>query len=254
MIERTEIKFFESLVTFLEVKKIVEIGVAYGDGTECLCKGASKVGGWVYGFDVWKRHGLKKQFKNFSTKEKVEERLKKAGCDNFTLTKIDSIEQKETLIKLIDSYCPDGIDFAFIDGDHSYLGLKNDFSIVYPRLKSTGVIAFHDTLMIDGCREFVLDLRTKYNDGTYDIVDFPFGCHSNRRIGISLLVKNSYPVIDDPIIEVCGSILSPEKIEEYEKAYLTQKISNRKNRLYDINSKDKMTTNVGTYNRKKYDE
>lgn len=37
------------------------------------------------------------------------------------------------------------IDFLFIDGDHTYTGVKNDFMLYGPLVKS-GVIAFHDLL------------------------------------------------------------------------------------------------------------
>lgn len=36
------------------------------------------------------------------------------------------------------------LDFLFIDGDHSYLGVKRDFNIYSNLVKKGGVIAFHD--------------------------------------------------------------------------------------------------------------
>lgn len=41
---------------------------------------------------------------------------------------------------------PDGIDFAFIDGDHTYEGVKQDWEILRPRMRPFSVVAFHDTL------------------------------------------------------------------------------------------------------------
>ena len=81
-----------------------------------------------------------------------------------------------------------------------------------------GIIAFHDTLRIDGTREFIQDLRTIYNDGTYDIVDFPFG-NLERRVGVSLLVKRSYPIIDIPIDELCNLTDRKELIYQKEIDY-----------------------------------
>ena len=42
------------------------------------------------------------------------------------------------------------IDFAFIDGSHSYAGVKNDLALVYPHVKKGGWIAFHD-MRVDWC-------------------------------------------------------------------------------------------------------
>lgn len=35
-------------------------------------------------------------------------------------------------------------DFIFIDGDHSYEGVKNDIMLYYPRLKKGGIMGGHD--------------------------------------------------------------------------------------------------------------
>jgi len=36
------------------------------------------------------------------------------------------------------------LDFLFIDGDHSYEGVKKDFEMYSPLVKKEGIIAFHD--------------------------------------------------------------------------------------------------------------
>ena len=38
------------------------------------------------------------------------------------------------------------IDLIFIDGDHSYAGVKADWELFLPHLKEFGVVVFHDTL------------------------------------------------------------------------------------------------------------
>lgn len=80
------------------------------------------------------------------------------------------------------------------------------------------MIAFHDTLRISGCREFMLDFRTKFYDGTYDIVDFPFG-NGDRRVGVSLLVKRTYPVLGIGIDEDSGCKSSPIEIYKREQKW-----------------------------------
>jgi predicted O-methyltransferase YrrM len=206
----------EHLALYAQAKTIVEIGVARGDTTASLCRGAAKVGGHVYGFDLWETHGVWNQFERFATRDEVEAKLKEKGHSNFTLTKINSAspEFPATLAKI----CP-SIDLAFIDGDHSYTGLKIDFDAVYPLMSGTGIVAFHDTLRIDGCREFVLDLRTKFNDGTYDIVDLPWGVWPNgQRDGMTLLVKRSFPLFPE-IGEICSSPSTPQEIVRREREW-----------------------------------
>lgn len=38
------------------------------------------------------------------------------------------------------------IDFLFIDGDHSYEGIKRDFDLFAPHVRKFGLVVFHDTL------------------------------------------------------------------------------------------------------------
>ncbi len=222
--------FFASILNMIDAKTCIEIDVQTGKTTELMCEALSD--GHVYGFDNWDEHGLINQFKTqpYSMKD-VENRLHKAELNNFTLTTMDTINDRPNFENKLDELLGSNkIDFAFIDADHSYIGVKNDFEVIYPRLKNSGIIAFHDTLMIDGCREFMLDLRTKYFDGTYDMIDMPFGkLGLAKQLGISLLVKRSFPLIDNAIFEICGSKSSPDQIEINESQWLKDEIEKNKN-------------------------
>jgi len=198
----------ESLVYLNQAQVIVEVGVAEAKSTDWLCRGAKLRGGKVYGYDLWDTHGLNNQFEHWSSKEKCETYLQSKGHTNFELTKINS--RTPEFAELIKTKHP-SIDLAYIDGCHSYDGIKNDFDIIYPLLSECGVIIFHDTLKIDGCREFMIDLRTKFWDGTYDLITFPWGSMFysdgnvvNRRTGISVLTKRSFATLDLPIDEQCN--------------------------------------------------
>ena len=198
----------ESLVYLNQAQVIVEVGVAEAKSTDWLCRGAKLRGGKVYGYDLWDTHGLNNQFQHWSSKEKCEEYLQSKGHTNFELTKINS--RTPEFAELIKTKHP-SIDLAYIDGCHSYDGIKNDFDVIYPLLSECGVIVFHDTLKIDGCREFMIDLRTKFWDGTYDLITFPWGSMFysdgnvvNRRTGISVLTKRSFATLDLPIDEQCN--------------------------------------------------
>lgn len=58
------------------------------------------------------------------------------------------------------------IDFLFIDGDHSYNGVKMDFEMYCPLVREGGIIVFHDALYhADKTEEvdvFWQEIKTKY--------------------------------------------------------------------------------------------
>lgn len=219
---------FSSLITFNRLRTCIEIGVARGTTTAYLCEAVRNTGGHVYGFDAWDKHGTNLQFEQIGSKEIVENYLKEKGFNKFTLIKINS-RKCEEFAKILKSYTPT-IDFAFIDGDHSYEGIKNDFMVVYPLLAENGMIAFHDTLRISGCREFILDLRTTFFDGTYDIVDFPFG-NGDRRVGVSLLVKRTYPILGISVDEDSGSRSGLFKIYKREQEWFKKQQLNAQKKI-----------------------
>lgn len=234
---------FKSIIELNNYKVCVELGVAFGTTSKWFCEALKATGGHLYGFDIWDIHKpdiqkndfLKIQNQNKQAEYEFHEEYKRTGSlelvenylkdfSNYTMYQIDTKSKK--FRKTLPNICP-VIDFAFIDGDHSYNGVLNDFNIIYPLLSNVGTIAFHDTQKIDGCREFVLDLRTKFNDGTFDIVDFPHG-NLDRRVGITLLVKRSFPVLKLEIDEICGSPSSPQEIINREQAWYLQEIKNAK--------------------------
>jgi len=213
-------ELFYSLIKLNKAKTIVEIGVDWGSTTRYLCQAASEIDGKVYGYDGWGDYGPNLSWHHSGSKETVEELLKTNGFTNFELTRVNTLTPE---FKELFNSKHSEVDFAFIDAEHSYEGIKSDFDIVYPKLSSTGIIAFHDTLRIDGCREFVIDLRAKYNDGTFDVVDFPFG-NQNRRVGVTLLVKRTYPLLGLEVDEICGSISNPRDIYLKEQTWFHEQI------------------------------
>lgn len=57
------------------------------------------------------------------------------GCDSHDLNILDNI-----IIRLKGDF----IDFLFIDGDHSYSGVEQDFQMYSPLVRPGGIVAFHD--------------------------------------------------------------------------------------------------------------
>jgi len=72
----------------------------------------------------------------------------------------------DTYIKLR-SYI-DHLDFLFIDGDHSYEGVKQDFLMYGPLVKKGGIIALHDIHPVKGwpVANFWKELKINYNNNS----------------------------------------------------------------------------------------
>jgi hypothetical protein len=253
--ERREFEFLKAHVRFIEAKTVVEVGVQFGDMAVHLAQAVQENGGKYIGFDLWDAHGLNKQFEQMGSKEQVSNVLNAAGVTNFELFQVDTINDRENFKKILAEKHPDGVDFAFIDGDHSYKGVANDFFAVYPLLSPTGVIAFHDTAVIDGCREFMLELRTMYYDGTFDLIDYPFGS-AERHCGVSILSKKSYHLDSVKIDEICGSLRGAGEIEMGEKEFIKDGIWDHQYAVEDYDEEfEILTDKIGHYpGRKKYDK
>lgn len=75
---------------------------------------------------------------------------------------------QETLGKLKELLGGEKLDFVFIDGDHTYEGVKKDFEMYSPLVKAGAIIAFHDIIVYppeDGCEVDKLwsELKRNYN-------------------------------------------------------------------------------------------
>ena len=133
-------EFIELLKIFqtLNPKYILEIGTANGGSLFCFCKlarGDAKIisidlpeGPFGGGYPEWKIP-IYQAFKKKNQK--------------LYLLRMDS-HKKETLEKVKEILNGEELDFLFIDGDHSYEGVKKDFEMYSPLVKKGGIIAFHD--------------------------------------------------------------------------------------------------------------
>ena len=222
---------------FCQYQTLVEVGVGWGCTTLKLCEAAKITGGKVFGYDFFGAIGTAPDDIR-SYKETIETRLVAHGYDRslFKLTKIDTkSDEFGTILKAdvgepIESWrtiqSKKGIDFAFIDGDHSYSGVRSDFLRVYPLLKKEGSIFLHDTFNHIGCRKFVLDLYQELNDGTFDIINLPYG-YGGARCGLTMLTKRTYPLY----MGNCNTSfacdvpqLSNEKVHKEEKEWYSKQI------------------------------
>jgi len=78
------------------------------------------------------------------------------------------LHTEETLRAVKDILNGRSVDFLFIDGDHSYKGVKKDFEMYSPLVKKGGIIAFHDVVIHpkeSGCfvRDFWMEIKNQHS-------------------------------------------------------------------------------------------
>lgn len=64
------------------------------------------------------------------------------------------------------------VDFVFIDGDHTYEGVKSDFVQYGPLVRPGGLIAFHDILPRPDFPDIQVDQFWKEVRDKYDSTEF----------------------------------------------------------------------------------
>jgi glycosyltransferase involved in cell wall biosynthesis/predicted O-methyltransferase YrrM len=134
----SEIRSFLSLARDIKPKYMLEIGTANG-GNLFLLSNIVHPGGIVMsidlpGGDFGGGYFSRKQslFKKFTGTDRSIFLVRGNSHDNESLRKIETVLRKEKL------------DLLFIDGDHTYEGVKSDFEMYSPLVRSGGIIAFHD--------------------------------------------------------------------------------------------------------------
>lgn len=140
---RSEIIEFLKILKVKKPKVILEIGTAKGGTLFLFSKVASNdatiisldlpKGEFGGGYSVFKIP----LYKSFSR-----------GKQKIHLVRADS-HKKETLKKIKSILGNKKIDFLFIDGDHTYEGVKKDFNMYSPLVKDSGIIAFHDIIVTE---------------------------------------------------------------------------------------------------------
>nr|WP_260170987.1 class I SAM-dependent methyltransferase [Salinibacter ruber] len=130
--DKYEIKGLAEVVNNKKPSTIVEIGTAEG-GTLYLWSryidSAQKIVSVDLGLEFKKRH---KFFEKFNEEK--------------DLTFVEGRSQKEKTFKNVFEETKKSVDFLFIDGDHSYEGVRKDFEIYSDIVNSGGIVAFHDII------------------------------------------------------------------------------------------------------------
>ncbi len=144
---RSEITGLMQIVKELEPRQVLEIGTAKG-GALFLFARVAAPGATVIGVDLPEMpdgSGVPSWripfYQAFATARHKVHLIRQDSHSPVALGKV------KTLLK------GQQIDFLFIDGDHTYQGVRQDFEMYSPLVRNGGVIAFHD---------IVPDFKTRY--------------------------------------------------------------------------------------------
>jgi len=158
--------------------RVVELGSYHGKSTICLAQGSRKVGGGpIYAVDNFVGGPYVGMGPSFFAvfRENIE---KHHLADGVAPLVSDSASAGH-------GWTGGAIRLLFIDADHSYSAVRNDFTVWEKHIPVGGIVAFHDTLAWPGVIRFVAELILQ---GTF--ADFKTRLGSG---GLTYAVKSSSP-------------------------------------------------------------
>ena len=127
--------FLNEYISKNKCRKIMEIGVAYGENARSMVMVAirnfSPEDVEYYGFDLFGGN-------DDSRMERVRRKLRETGC-KFKLFKGDSVETLPRMMKTLPK-----MDLIFIDGGHSYATVKNDWENSRSLMCDETAVFFHN--------------------------------------------------------------------------------------------------------------
>ena len=134
--EVNEVKPFFDFLCNKKPKIICEIGTDKGGTFYLWCKASSR-NSTIISIDLPQRANYSEKRRNFY------KLFKNSTCQKIKFIAGNSSSNK-TEKEVLEVLNGELIDFLFIDGDHTYKGVKNDFDVYSKYVKKGGLIAFHD--------------------------------------------------------------------------------------------------------------
>ncbi len=144
---RSELLELAKLVQELQCKHILEIGTSRG-GTLFVFSQLATKDATIISLDFH----FTSLGKVYGTMQKPLLRKFVRNGQSLVLLRKDS-HQPETLTSIRNILKGNELDFLFIDGDHTYEGVRGDFEMYSPLVRKGGLIAFHDIAQSGGSRE-----------------------------------------------------------------------------------------------------
>jgi predicted O-methyltransferase YrrM len=132
---------------------VVEIGSYLGASTSFITKGIDSQS-LIYCVDTWGNHAMKYDETDVDGSEKNTYPIFRKNTQRWK-RKIVMLQgwSKDMFYKL--KVLTSRIDFLFIDGDHSYEGVSEDWRLYSTLLKKGSIVAFHDTGWAEGVNKVI---------------------------------------------------------------------------------------------------
>ena len=153
--DERELWFLIEEVLKIAPKNILEIGSSHG-GTLIFWDRIVALGGKIVSVDYNTNHGITLDFSNAQS--------------DITFLRRDSHDQKT--LEAVQSVFDSDVDFLFIDGDHTYEGVKQDYEMYSPLVRVGGLIGFHDVAYDS---EIQVNRYFKEIDATKNRIDLTHG-------------------------------------------------------------------------------
>jgi len=201
--KKYELLMVQELLRHERIEKILEIGTAHGGSTLLWAKMAEYSGGHVYTVDQPSETGTMIDETHYR--------------DMVTQYRGDSHDQE--LVKRIKAEAG-SVDLLFIDGDHSYEGVKQDFENFSGLVREGGFIIFHDILDSEvhrkvGCyvNRFWNEIKDKYE--SYEFIDPNKYGHNvpAKSMGIGVIQKGQKPEVKQEKPSVLCSICTKNRYD-----------------------------------------
>jgi predicted O-methyltransferase YrrM len=116
-----------------EAKSVLEIGTGWCLSTIAFAAAMKITGGKVLSFDIHDRDGI------LATMPGLRDYITQINIDSHKINVTTPIVHKHF----------EEVDILFIDGDHSYDGVKQDFENYTPLLSKSGIVILHDIALSD---------------------------------------------------------------------------------------------------------
>lgn len=155
---KTEIYEFCKLITPIRPEVILEIGTASG-GTLFLLTKCSNPNALIISIDLPEGrfgggypYNFKLVYKSFVSNNQKMFLFRKDSHKSSTLRKVKKVLNNKF------------VDVLFIDGDHTYDGVRKDFEMYSPLVKKNGIIAFHDIVVVPPEIELNVEVNIFWNE------------------------------------------------------------------------------------------
>lgn len=155
-------------------RTVLEIGSLYG-GTIYHWLTKSEIDVTVMSVDLFVSLNELETSKLWQSWKKKGQLLKCIKGNSASSETIDSVK----------SELKDGVDWLFIDGDHSYQGVKSDYENYSPLLNENGYCIFHDIFGENDVAKYWTELKDKLGHDV-PIIEI---CHSKYKLGIGIIQK-----------------------------------------------------------------